>query len=686
MKKILFATMAALMICSMFAGIKTGYSVNANGMAFNPIEKVVDPAMDGSDLTFLYEVVINTSYLISAWEAKLLWDPAVLRCLDIVWGPFMTDGGTIIGKEITNTSTFSSGGESVQFGQNFAVQHTVHGTGTLAWVNFTFVLPGVTQVWFLISRVWDDALNEYNLLPPTGTTVHGRVRSNRPHPSFTWKTDDGRNPCPKHYVADQGDSLIDYDVVHFNASASYDVGNVYWDGSAWARNMTAPAYPDIVEYMWKFADGFTSNDIRLDPTYPPYAYNSVVRLGDADVGAPLVKFKSFEMYNDTDGSKSYTIGDLICNDTNADGKFNLTKGDFVIYPPLAPPPAEGSTLKAFTQYEEHMENYAVDGYYQAGEYIYKDMQYKDTTWVDPGYGVVSCGSMTTDHVYSGYNKAGWIVELIVFDSEGEYWSTYWRFGGSYPTDKVPMYRDLAIVDIWPSLPPYQNYQLYDDDWWSYWFFDSTDFWIPYAWDAYYNYELTPSYCSDMEMPEGTTVKDGWLDYGSAGLWVLITGNNFGTVTEKVIVNLYAMCITSKITKPSGQPYTAVLDYSVEQIGTWTKTLAANTGTGWGCYTIWMPPKNGVYILFGTIEAANDASIADQDRSNNYFALPHTFTNLAIWNTTDYSLIKDMTVGKYLCDLNGDGSVGSADLSTLLAYFGAKPTGWPKVGTTPIVPK
>jgi len=676
MKKILFAAMAAVILCSMFVSIKMANTTDVlNTMDMNPTEKTVNPT--STDLTFLYEVDINTSVSVSAWQAKLMWNPQHLRALSVVWGTFMDAG------EWDYSYTISSAAEYIIMSQFYTEEVTSTGQGILAYVNFTFVLPGQTYVNFVESRVWDN-----DLVPTDLLGVNGRVKSEMPHPSFAWSTADGRNPLPTHTVYDGGDSLVNSDVVTFNASSSYDVSLMTWNAGLGDYQMTPTVWNGLGKLEWLYGDG-------------GYDYVSVAG-----------------------GNMSWTV----------------------------------------------------------------------------------------THTYAKYNQTGWLVTLIAWDTNATpcKWSSQWRYGGAAPGDTVPMWRDVAIVDIWPSLPPYQNIDAYGDDWWSYWFFDSSDYYIPSTWDPYWDYNLTQSYCdqywgymlpcpdtrlpptpapyvvgdlvqpgdSDIGRPlswfnetemfydkdgsgfydsvlesivydadgdgvynatngdvvlygpailEGKalsafyaemyddadasgcytageyvywdndafeevsadpipTVRQGWEDYGSSGLYVLVTGNNLGSVSEKVQINLYAVGIAVK-NAGVGPAYTSVQVTDFEMIGTWTKTMAAGTGTGWGCYTIWVPPKNATYIIFATIESynkktGNSAAIGDQDYSNNQFVLSSPVTNLGTWNATSLSMVPAGAMNvKYLCDIGkgGDGSIKADDLNLLLSQFGSKgPAGSTKI--------
>ena len=519
-----------LMMFSVVAEMDSFAPDVVNGMTFDPVEKVVDPPLSGCDLFFHWSINISTAYAVSAWEAKLLWDPAVLRLVEIDWGTFMT------GADMGNSSVESSGQEWMLLSQNFIEQHTVTGDGVLATIGFTFVLPGVTQLSFLESKVWDDALIEYDLLPPSGGTLNGRVRSNRPHPTFTWKTDDGINPVPNHMIYDAGRSLSAGTVVHFDGSLSYDVGNIYWDGSNWARDVD---YPDIVKYGWEYGDG------KVD-----------------------------EYFNE-----------------------NLT-------------------------------------------YL-------------------------TDHMYASYKKEGYIVNLTVRDSENEWWSSTWRLGGPESANIIPMWRDVGIVDIWSSLPSYWMWDELGVDSLSSWWFDTVDYWIPYIWDPYYDYLV-----QDWSMwPK--TVKQSWLEDRSAGLYVCVTVNNFGTVPERVNVKLFAQYLENNL-KVAPPPASAVQNVGTELIGQWNVTIYSGSGTGWSCFTIWLPSENGSFLLFATVEAQFNAAIYDSNSTDNYFIMLRPICNEAVWNRTSLTLMTDSIFVQYMCDIDGSGKVGPEDFALLSSNFGRKP--------------
>jgi hypothetical protein len=656
MKRIMFVLLASIMLGSMFVFVKQTKAIS-NGMCLDPVNYVVNPPMDGSDLTFLWDLNISTSYAVSAWEAKLFWDPAVINCLEVTYGSFIAS---------SNDATPIITTTSVMLGQNSKTSDTATGDGVLATIKFTFVLPGYSDVVFLESKVWDDALNEHNLL--LEGTIDGSVSSERPHPVFSWTTADAKyGPLPTRTEKEGGrTTTVTGTTVIFNAGASYDVE----DGTGSIAN--------IVKFLWNYGDG-----------------------------------KS-DVYATAYGNRS----------------------------------------------------------------------------------------TTASHVYTAYLKAGYLVNLTIWDNENEWWSTTWRFGGPAASDTVPMWRDVGIVDIWPSLPPYANWDELGDDWWDYWYFDSTDFYIPQTNDLYWQYHLSDHFCdnyygyvlptddirientpypdgdhvklgdSDLGRPlsyfnesevfydwdkngqysagdslvfdsdgdyffnatagdkviygpaltlgkillpfdygwndagEGAaelyydadgsgcytagepiywdndpleevstavnpTVREGLDGYGVGGLWILVTANNYGSVKETVKINLYALYIELDL-KLAPPPPVQKAPAEVELVKSWTKDLTANAGTGWGLVANWLPSKNGTYIFFATIEAADSAVLHDGNTADNYFILSRPFCNEAVWDATSMSILGDKTFVQYMCDIDGDGKVGPSDFALLSSNYGAKP--------------
>lgn len=512
-RKILFVVMTAMLLCSVFVGLKLAKSQIANSMAMDPADKVVNPPYGSTSYYWLYPINISTTYAVSMWEAFLYWDPAVIRVsveTPAVWGDFLAG---------TSPQGYTSITEnSIKLGRYSTVKDaTDTGDGVLASINFTFVLPAATAVTFLEAVVYDNDMVVYDLL---GNSADGAVRSDRPHPVFTWTTIDGLNPLPNHTITDGGDSITHYDVVSFNASESY---------------------PSITNYRWEFGDGVVE---------------------------------------------------------------------------------EGA------------------------------------------------GKVTTTHIYQDYNKAGWLVNLTVW-SGSEYWSTTWCPAGSAPTDTVPMYRDVSVVDIWPSLCPYEYYDEYGLDWWAWWFFDSTDYWIPYNEDPYWDYTLPDSFCTDFGIASGSTVRDFGLY-----IWILVTATNLGSVPEDVKIDLYAVYSELDLGFKAGPVWIPDIDENVILVDSFTTTIGPDAGTGWGLSTLWTPPKNGFYVFFATVSAADNAIIHDADWSNNYFMMPETLTNTAKWDSTGLSLDKGDVFAGYICDLNGDGIVSAADFTIFSLNFFKKPPSSP----------
>jgi hypothetical protein len=151
----------------------------------------------------------------------------------------------------------------------------------------------------------------------------------------------------------------------------------------------------------------------------------------------------------------------------------------------------------------------------------------------------------------------------------------------------------------------------------------------------------------------------------------VTANNFGSVPEKALIRLYAVYVELDL-KMAPPPPKALMDTSVELIGSWSRVIAKGAGTGWNCYTVWMPPKNGTYVLFATIEAADSTAVHDGDRSNDYMALTQAVSNIAKWDSVNLVLITNPVFVQYMCDIEGNGKVGPEDFALLSSNYGAKP--------------
>jgi len=486
-QKILFGVMAVIIFGSLFVSLKLATALNAEAMWLDPEFKTVTPTSD--QLTFLYDLRINTTYTIQAWQAKLLYDPAVLRAIDVVWGTYFAPP-----ENVSNAMFIPGTGESITLGQTFTWSgNSATGEGLLAQVNFTFVLPGATEIQFLEASVLDSNNDEFDLL---GGSIGGKVKTEKPHAEFYWYTADGVNPLPNHTFWEGGDAMWHHDVVYFNASASFDVSNLVWDGDSFEPDAY---FPNITEYFWDFGDG-----------------------------------------------------------TNATG-------------------------------------------------------------------------LTTSHIYQDYNQAGYLVNLTVTDGEGDKWSSTWRYGGPKTDDTVPMWRDVCIVDIWPSL-----------DW-----IDNVHHVIGRSDNATY--------------------------WAATALTIMPTAVNLGSVPEYCKVSLYAIFWEADLSFVAGPVYTPELDTEVFNLYTWWLTIGGQAGSGFdlwaesGWNMAW-PPRtdNGFYTLFATIEFEG-ATSHDGDQSNNYFYDPLPLNT--IWspfgdNTEDFA--------GYACDINGDGSVGPADFAIFALNYGKHP--------------
>jgi hypothetical protein len=628
-QKILFGVMAVIIFGSLFVSLRPATALNAPAIWMEPEFKTVNPTP--TQMTFLYDIEINLTagFEIVAYEIKLLFDPAVIRALDVVWGTFMS-GPT------TDAFTIPGTGESILLGQTANDNTNYTGAGLLASVNFTFVLPGACEVKFLEAYVYNYTFYQFDYLT---NTQSGKLNTDMPHPTFTWYTDDALNPLPDHTFSEGGDSFQHYDVVHYNASLSYDVQDLTWSGTAW---IPGGAYPDIVEYMWDFGDGYGSNDVRL--LYAP----GIVRLGDADIGTSLITFDSSETYWDADTSGGFTAADSICIDVSGTGWYNSTE-DSTVY---GAAPANGTALSGFTIYEKHEENVA-NTMWDAGEEVYQDMQYM----LDADYCTVSVGAATIDHIYSGYEFNGYLVNLTVMDSENSYWSTTWRYGGPHDDDTVPCWRDVAVVDFWPSLMPFE---IWDNgsgaDWWAWWWYDTVDYTIPRIDSYYWNYE------ADNIFGPGSHASDWGLDF-------LMTFANYGSVPEYCKTTLYAIYLQEDLDAPN----TTDLDTGCTMVAQYSFTIGPGSGSGWywALAAPFMPTKNGYYLMIATIDLEG-AMHDDQNPGNNYMAGPQVVSTIYTFGVMG----EGSTFAKYKADLDGSGKVDGFDWAIFSANFGGAPNEHP----------
>ena len=159
-----------------------------------------------------------------------------------------------------------------------------------------------------------------------------------------------------------------------------------------AENIFVNGRYDNGEFIYRDNDNsmtVTAGDTRLTPVLipplvVPYAAGSVVAAGDADLGTALVAFQANELHDTSAGAGNYIFGDGIYRDL--DGSRTITVGDIRITA------AAGSGLQSagvvasdsdvlprilvpFVSFypERHTENIAVNGRYDAGEFVYIDV-------------------------------------------------------------------------------------------------------------------------------------------------------------------------------------------------------------------------------------------------------------------------------------------------------------------------
>ena len=175
--------------------------------------------------------------------------------------------------------------------------------------------------------------------------------------------------------------------------------------------------------------------------------------------------------------------------------------------------------------------------------------------------------MVVEHTYTAYKTSpGYMVSLTVTDDDGEMWVL---------TKELRIWRDVAVVDIWPS-----------NDW-----FDSVN-------NEYYHGQ--PNYYDDPMQ---------YLD-------VLVTVVNIGTITQTCTIYLYADLDTSVIGDELQLHW-----WGMNQYDYFPATLKPDTGTGWGGDFMWWNEYShsvapslrdvGDYTLTAKVVTADD-----QDLSNN----------------------------------------------------------------------
>lgn len=616
-KQISVAIAIAVLMLSSFAALKLAYAQTPTIALEEP--DIVDPPYGSPGYFFDVNITINTDGAgLAGWEAVVYWDPSVMTRFSVTFYSTM-------GEPLDSYIKGSMGGESIRLGQLKTDGNVWVGAGKVATIQMILLYPGASRIF-----IFDSTLLGAGLVPITHNRVHSTVKSNRPAPSFYWYATepDGTTPAsalPEHYLKDNCQDIQVYKIIWFDASASYDVSNLIFDGEEW---VPGPGYPDIVEYMWDFGDGYTSNDIRL--YHGMYPRGVEVRAGDPDVGRPMVHFLPNEKHDETVAVNGAYDGtgmgpgpawEGVYDDVDASG--NVTAGDIRKIPssmflglpasvPVEPVDDDvGLKLVAFDFYEKHTEGWwsepgvpeffegtYVNDKFDDWEHIYKEMQF----YKDPDFCSVTAGKALIGHVFQAYNQNGFEVILRVYDSEGDYWQTNWRYGGSKAGNCVKFWRDVRVVSIWPSV-----------DWWD-------------------NTEYQPDFGEEMQ--------------------ILVTATNMGTVHERVKVCLYAIYTAEKIDY-SGSVLLGTFQWIKEKyfggwlLKTWYTNIAAGGGTGFGLWTTWTPPKAGFYVFLVTVEIV-DAISHDQDPSNNYFFLETVVDNLG--TPAEYV--------QFLCDLDGNGVINN----------------------------
>jgi hypothetical protein len=261
-----------------------------------------------------------------------------------------------------------------------------------------------------------------------------------------------------------------------------------------------------------------------------------------------------------------------------------------------------------------------------------DGGYPDIASYDWDFGDNTTGTgLTTSHIYQDYNQAGYLVNLTVTDGEGSKWSSTWRYAGPNPDDTVPMWRDVLIVDIWPSM----------------------------------------DYIDNVHHTIGRS--DNATYWASEVLTILPTAVNLGSVPEYCKISMYAMFWEPDLGFAAGPVYTPILDTQLIHLNTWWTTIGANSGTGFSLWSEsgWQyswPPRtdNGFYTLMCTVEFEG-ATSHDGDQTNNYFIDPIPLNT--IWSPPGD---ETLDFAGYSCDINGDGSVGPADFAIFALNYGAAP--------------
>jgi len=188
------------------------------------------------------------------------------------------------------------------------------------------------------------------------------------------------------------------------------------------------------------------------------------------------------------------------------------------------------------------------------------------TW-NFGDGTAPATGAVVTHAFANYRYDAYQVTLTATDDDGETWSA---------TKPVRIWRDVAIVDIWPSI-----------DW-----FDSVN-------TEYYHGQ--PNYY------------DAPLQY----MDVLVTITNLGSLPQTIFVYLYADLDTSVIGDELQLHWFGVGGSAYNHM---TMTLQPGTGTGWNGDFMWylnyQSGAPGVKDIGDYTLTAMVYTLEDQDLSNN----------------------------------------------------------------------
>jgi hypothetical protein len=630
---------------------------------------------------------------------------------------------------LTNSTAYSGGGESLLLGQSFDEPvYGITGPGLLATVNFTFVLPGATFVRFLEAYVTDDNMYSTDLL---ANSVSGRVTTNMPHPQFWWWTDDtdgarkwdadnaewyfvpgdvsakthGAGPIPSETVNDADRGLSTGTTVYFTGNFSYDTATrMVWDETN--KTYYATGAINISTYVWDYGDGvvdvYTGGNLTdlTDHVYTAYnqagylvnltVYTGASKTGNywsstwryqgptpddtvpmwrdvgvVDIWPSLIPFEGWNPYmNGTWGSDWFApwwfdIESAWLPNVN-DAYWNYTVPPAAaqywgLYTGTVVPSADKRLYPAYTGYAY-------------GSYVKQAGYFAAANDTDVGKALTSFSAAPAGYKYRYYDR---------------------DFSASYNNlDSIVMINSTSRTVFNSTL---------GDVWYNQAVADGSSTLAISSWVRYYDADSSGTYTAGEAVyydyyPRGTvlgqwtSVKQAWdlvgdlwdsigepypgsgLQGEGPGLNILITANNYGSVSETCTVNLYAIGIA---VEAGASP---VQKLSVEQIGQWTGVvMMPHSGSGWNLACNWLPAENSVYMLLATIETDQLSSGADQILSNNF--LSKSVSNIAIFNMTSLELVPPWMVwNKYLCDINNDGTVGPADFSWITSNFGNRIVG------------